>query len=80
MINELNRRMASFRLAFDLKNFREEKKKILKSVMIWAVLLDMLILIIMYRVGVCDLGCGNCKWCEEWIGCVKFEMVVLLTI
>ena len=47
---------------------------------IWAVLLDMLILMIMYRVGVCDLGCGNCKKYEEWIGCVKFEMVVLLTI
>ena len=31
VINELNRRMASFRLAFNLKNFREEeKKKILK--------------------------------------------------
>ena len=27
LINELNRRMASFRLAFDLKNFREEQKK-----------------------------------------------------
>ena len=48
--------------------------------MIWAVLLDMLILMIMYRVGVCDLGSRNCKWCKEWIGCVKFEMVVLLTI
>ena len=27
VINELNRRMASFRLAFDLKNFREEQKR-----------------------------------------------------
>ena len=26
-INELNRRMNSFRLAFDLKNFREEKER-----------------------------------------------------
>ena len=33
VINKLNRRMASFRLAFDLKNFREEQKnkKIKKS-------------------------------------------------
>ena len=27
VINELNRRMASFRLAFNLKNFKEEEKK-----------------------------------------------------
>ena len=27
VINELNRCMASFRLAFDLKNLREEEKK-----------------------------------------------------
>ena len=27
VINELNRHMASFRLAFDLKKFREEKKQ-----------------------------------------------------
>ena len=27
VINELNRRMASFRLAFNLKNFREEQEK-----------------------------------------------------
>ena len=26
-INELNRRMASFRLAFDLKNFRDERER-----------------------------------------------------
>ena len=31
VINELNRRMASFRLAFDLKNFREEEKKNFKK-------------------------------------------------
>ena len=44
--------------------------------MIWVVLLDMLILMIMYRVGVGHVSCGNCKSCEEWMGCVKFEMVV----
>ena len=27
VINELKRRMASFRLAFNLKNFREEERK-----------------------------------------------------
>ena len=32
VINELNRRMVSFRLAFDLKNFREEQKKKIKKV------------------------------------------------
>ena len=26
-INELNRRMASFQLAFDLKNFREQRER-----------------------------------------------------
>ena len=44
--------------------------------MIWGVWLDMLILMIMYRVGVCDVGCGNCKSCEEWKGFVKYEMVL----